>query len=141
MQGATAVKAPVEQEAQTVPTQREADNKTEDALFSKGFKLLGAVCLSLLVSFGGWLIISVNQINRSTAILETEVTAYKPALLELKGAVDDLRLKGENWATKDSLTLTKDSFRDEVGKIKDQINLLELRLTRMESQPPAPLRR
>ena len=105
---------------------------------TKGFLALMAICTTLLVYFGGWLVVSVGQINNSTSILQTEFSAYKTDISELKGAVDGLRIRGEGWATKDALTVAKDSLRDDLTRVKDKVNTLESRIIMVELGKPDP---
>lgn len=100
---------------------------------TKGFLALIGVSFTLLLSFGSWLVVSINQINNSTSILQTEFASYKADITDLKASVDHLRIRGESWATKDALSLTKDSLRDDLIKVKDQVSSLELRVTRIEA--------
>lgn len=100
---------------------------------TKGFTALIGISATLLVSFGGWLSVNVNQIHHSTSILQTEFTSYKSDMGELKTAVDDLRIRGEGWATKDSLLTTKDALREDLAKLRDQVNTLEVRMARVEA--------
>lgn len=123
-----------EKEEQPVP--RYSDGQQVNDWITKGFMALMALGVSLLVSFGGWLVISVNQINTSTSVLQSEFTPFKHDMVELKGAVDGLRIRGEGWATKDSLSQTKDGFRDDLSKIREHLTNLEVRLTKIESSPP-----
>jgi hypothetical protein len=105
---------------------------------TKGFLALMAICTTVLVYFGGWLAVSVGQINNSTSILQTEFSAYKTDISELKGAVDGLRIRGEGWATKDALTVAKDSLREDLTRVKDKVNTLESRLIMVELGKPEP---
>lgn len=100
---------------------------------TKGFLALIGISITLLLSFGTWLVASVNQINQSTSILQTEFSSYKTDITDLKTSVDQLRIRGEGWATKDALTVAKDVLRDDLSKVKDQVSTLEIRMTRIEA--------
>lgn len=100
---------------------------------NQGFRGLLAVAVSLLLSFGGWIVVSLNQISQSTSIMATEFTATKVSVGELKVSVDSLRLRAEGWATKDHVAVTKDQLLDQIGKLKEQVNVLELRVKGLES--------
>jgi len=100
---------------------------------NQGFRGLLAVAVSLLLSFGGWIVVSLNQISQSTSIMATEFTATKESVGELKVSVDSLRLRAEGWATKDHVAVTKDQLLDQIGKLKEQVNVLELRVKGLES--------
>lgn len=135
MQGAPqlAVGEP-EKEEQIVP--RAGDGQQVNDWVAKGFMALTALGVSLLVSFGGWLVVSVNQINNTTSVLQSEFTPFKNDMVELKRSVDGLRIRAELWATKDSLTQTKDDFRSDLSRVREQLTGLELRLTKIESTNP-----
>ena len=100
---------------------------------NQGFRGLLAVAVSLLLSFGGWIVVSLNQISQSTSIMATEFTATKVSVGELKVSVDSLRLRAEGWATKDHVAVTKDQLLEQIGKLKEQVNVLELRVKGLES--------
>ena len=99
---------------------------------TKGFLGLAAISCSLLLTFGGWLVMSVNEINRNTSVMQSEFSASKASLGELKSSVDLLRVKSEGWATKDSLTNTRENIRVEIEDLKDKVQELEIRMARME---------
>lgn len=134
---------------ETPPTLKEMspvnkEDPVEKATYwvNKGFLAILAIGAGLLISFGGWLIVNVNQITTNTSVLSSEFLAYKGDMAELKVSVDQLRIRGEGWATKDALLLTKDGLRAEISLLKDQLNAVEVRLIRMESRSseyaPAP---
>jgi len=115
---------------------RAGDGQQVNDWVAKGFMALTALGVSLLVSFGGWLVVSVNQINNTTSVLQSEFTPFKNDMVELKRSVDGLRIRAELWATKDSLTQTKDDFRSDLSRVREQLTGLELRLTKIESTNP-----
>lgn len=104
---------------------------------NKGFLALVATGATLLLAFGGWIISSLNEINTSTRVVAVEFATTKQDIGELKSSVDSLRLRGESWATKDSLNASKEGILDKISKLKDQVNVLELRVQRMETSGPA----
>lgn len=130
MQGAQ-VANQVDKEVEVPTATRDEDKVTY--WVNKGFIALVGIASTLLLSFGSWIIVSLNEINQSTSIMATEFSATKRDITELKTSVDSLRLRGESWATKDSLSMTKDAILDQITKLRDQVNVLELRVQRMEA--------
>lgn len=120
-----------EPEAQTAPLEERVSH-----WITKGFLALAAIATSLLLTFGGWLVMSVNEINRNTSVMQTEFSASKESLGELKSSVDLLRIKSEGWATKDSLTSARENIRVEIEDLKDKVQELEIRMARMEPVQP-----
>ena len=116
-----------EPEAQTAPLEERVSH-----WITKGFLALAAIATSLLLTFGGWLVMSVNEINRNTSVMQSEFSASKESLGELKSSVDLLRIKSEGWATKDSLTSARENLRVEIEDLKDKVQELEIRMARME---------
>jgi len=116
-----------EPEAQTAPLEERVSH-----WITKGFLALAAIATSLLLTFGGWLVMSVNEINRNTSVMQSEFSASKESLGELKSSVDLLRIKSEGWATKDSLTSARENIRVEIEDLKDKVQELEIRMARME---------
>lgn len=119
-------------EAKEEKPMKDPDNDVKTWV-NQGFRGLLAVAVSLLLSFGGWIVVSLNQISQSTSIMATEFTATKVSVGELKVSVDSLRLRAEGWATKDHVAVTKDQLLDQIGKLKEQVNALELRVKGLES--------
>ena len=115
-----------EPEAQTAPLEERVSH-----WITKGFLALAAIATSLLLTFGGWLVMSVNEINRNTSVMQSEFSASKESLGELKSSVDLLRIKSEGWATKDSLTESKEEMRAELEQLKERIQTIEIRLATM----------
>lgn len=115
-----------EPEAQTAPLEERVSH-----WITKGFLALAAIATSLLLTFGGWLVMSVNEINRNTSVMQSEFTASKASLTELKTSVDLLRVRSESWATKDSMNETKDAMRAELETLKERIQTIEIRLASM----------
>ena len=120
-----------EPEAQTAPLEERVSH-----WITKGFLALAAIATSLLLTFGGWLVMSVNEINRNTSVMQTEFSASKESLGELKSSVDLLRMKSEGWATKDSLASARENIRVEIEDLKDKVQELEIRMARMEPVQP-----
>lgn len=120
-----------EPEAQTAPLEERVSH-----WITKGFLALAAIATSLLLTFGGWLVMSVNEINRNTSVMQSEFSASKESLGELKSSVDLLRIKSEGWATKDSLTSARENIRVEIEDLKDKVQELEIRMARMEPVQP-----
>ena len=120
-----------EPEAQTAPLEERVSH-----WITKGFLALAAIATSLLLTFGGWLVMSVNEINRNTSVMQTEFSASKESLGELKSSVDLLRIKSEGWATKDSLASARENIRVEIEDLKDKVQELEIRMARMEPVQP-----
>lgn len=120
-----------EPEAQTAPLEERVSH-----WITKGFLALAAIATSLLLTFGGWLVMSVNEINRNTSVMQSEFSASKESLGELKSSVDLLRIKSEGWATKDSLSDARENLRVEIEDLKDKVQELEIRMARMEPVQP-----
>lgn len=120
-----------EPEAQTAPLEERVSH-----WITKGFLALAAIATSLLLTFGGWLVMSVNEINRNTSVMQSEFTSSKASLGELKSSVDLLRIKSEGWATKDSLSDARENLRVEIEDLKDKVQELEIRMARMEPVQP-----
>lgn len=120
-----------EPEAQPAPLEERVSH-----WITKGFLALAAIATSLLLTFGGWLVMSVNEINRNTSVMQSEFSASKESLGELKSSVDLLRIKSEGWATKDSLSDARENLRVEIEDLKDKVQELEIRMARMEPVQP-----
>lgn len=108
------------------------DHDQEEAKVShwinRAFTALIAVGITLLLAFGTWLVTNVNQINTNTSVMQAEFSSYKQDVQHVKTAVDDLRMRSETWATKDSLVNSKEEMRRELDKLKDRIQQIELKL-------------
>lgn len=101
---------------------------------NKAFMGLIAIAVTLMLTFGSWLVGSINEIKTSTATLQTEFTPFKQDITDLKGSVDSLRIQAAGWATKDSLTDAKESLREDLSTLKDRFTGLELRMTKLEAE-------
>lgn len=131
MQGAQAVNQVDDKEAQ-VPH----EIKDEDRVgywMQKGFLTIATIGVSMAITFGIWLVTSLNEIRTSTNIVAVEFAATKRDITDLKTSVDSLRLRGESWANKDQVTTTKEQLMSELGQLKDKMNVLELRVQRIET--------
>lgn len=131
MQGAQAVNQVDDKEAQ-VPH----EIKDEDRVgywMQKGFLTIATIGVSMAITFGIWLVTSLNEIRTSTNIVAVEFAATKRDITDLKTSVDSLRLRGESWASKDQVTTTKEQLMSELGQLKDKMNVLELRVQRIET--------
>lgn len=136
MQGAPRI-TKEEQEKDAVPYSNSPEDRVSHWV-NKGFLALTGIATSLLILFGGWIITSLNSIAGSTDIIAVQFAATQKDIVELKGSVDNLRIRGENWATKDSMNASKEVIMEQISKLKDQVNILELRVQRMENSPPPP---
>ncbi len=133
MQGAPRIPTD-EQEIEPVP-QRDNPEDRVSHWVNKGFLALASIGASLLIMFGVWIINSLNDISSSTDIIAVQFAATKQDIGELKSSVDSLRLRGESWATKDSVNASKEVILEQISKLKDQVNVLELRVQRLETAP------
>lgn len=135
MQGAGATAEITAQEVPPVPnTPPQRDDERVSHWVQKGFLALLGTGAMLLVSGGTWLVGSVNDIRSSTSIIAVEFATTKRDIAEMKMAVDNLRLRGENWATKDQVNGTREAIMSQITTLKDQVNILELRVQRLETK-------
>lgn len=134
MQGAQAEAAHPAGEGKDMEVTREEEQVSH--WVTKGFLGLVSIGVMLLISFGGWIIVSLNQINQSTNTLSTEFSAYKSDMNDLKLSVDSLRIRAEGWATKDQMISSKEVLLERITAMQGELNDLKLRLTRLETTPP-----
>lgn len=135
MQGAqagTPATPPVDGQETAVPTREE---EGVNYWLTKGFVGLVSIGVLLLISFGSWIIVSLNQINQSTSVLSTEFSAYKSDMNDLKVSVDSLRIRAEGWATKDQMTSSKEVLLERITSMQSDLNDLKLRVTKIEASP------
>lgn len=103
---------------------------------NRGFIALVAVTTTVLLSFGTWLVTNINTISTNTSVMQSRFSAWQDDVSHVKATVDELRVLSSTWATKDALTGSKEEMRRELEKLKDRIQLIELRLA--ESGPSRP---
>lgn len=135
MQGAQAVTTEREKEVEDVPV----EIKDEDRVgywMQRGFLAVLVTMVTLAITFGGWLIRSINEINTSSAVIAAGSVATQKDISDLKTSVYNLSLRGENWVTKDQMISSKEAILSQINLLKDQVNMLELRVQRIESTPP-----
>lgn len=131
MQGAQAVNQVDDKEVQVPHEIRDEDRV--GYWMQKGFLTIATIGVSMAITFGIWLVTSLNEIRTSTNIVAVEFAATKRDITDLKTSVDSLRLRGESWASKDQVTTTKEQLMSELGQLKDKMNVLELRVQRIET--------
>lgn len=134
MQGAQA-------ENHTPPAEQETEVQTREEervnyWLTKGFLGLVSIGVVLLISFGSWIIVTLNQINQSASVLSTEFTAYKSDMNDLKLSVDSLRIRAEGWATKDQVASSRETMLERITTMQSELNDIKLRVTRLETTPP-----
>lgn len=135
MQGAQAQAVESQKEANEMPVEIREEDRV-GYWMQRGFLAILTLTITMLVSFGIWMVRSITEINTSTTVVASQFQSAQKDLADLKASVINLSLRGENWATKDQLSSSREAIMSQISLLKDQVNMLELRVQRMESAPP-----
>lgn len=112
--------------------------------------MLGLVALlsTIATAYFSWSIPAINNIGTTVQLFVQEQTYTKQAIsslsesnAEIKRSVDSLTLQSNTWATKDDLSVTKESFRHRIDAMQADLNELKIKLTRMEAESSKSTRR
>ena len=135
MQGAQAQAGESQKEATEMPVEIREEDRV-GYWMQRGFLAILTLTITMLVSFGIWMVRSISEINTSTTVVASQFQTAQKDLSDLKTSVINLSLRGENWATKDQLSSSREAIMNQISLLKDQVNMLELRVQRMEASPP-----